>query len=112
MVARPLYTVRIASLTAGPAATTNYGPVPVGDIWVVRSIEAMNWGGASAVRNGFRVETSSQGFIFGAGPPYSWPNVPFHWDGRQVIEAAEYLAIETFDANWEISVSGYQLTAT
>ena len=77
---------------------------------MVRDVEAVRPGGALEGLAGFYVVDGAGVVIYGVGPPYPLGGWTYRWDGRQVIDNPQTLAVQVFDAAWQFRISGYDLT--
>ena len=95
--------IEVSSLTPSAAYT-----VPAGFVAVVRDLDAVSQGSV-AVAELVMVGAAGQA-IYLAFAPIS-TSMWFGWRGRQVLLAGETLHVDVANGPWDVSVSGYLLTA-
>lgn len=108
-MAPPVYSLRIFASAGLVPATGTVGPVvPAGLIYVVRDIDVFS----------HTLAVNDNLFLFNQvlGVLQEWQvhsvsdNPHQQWTGRQVYREGEQVGFRTFQGNWSIACSGYQLT--
>lgn len=101
-----LYTHRFLQLAHHAAGTITYTVPPTNTV-VLRDMDLYRGPRASGPSVGFSIENAIGGVIFASIAPLSISNMPYHWEGRQVLEATESLTVRLFDDDWSVMISGY-----
>lgn len=106
-----LYSAQLAEVVELGAGSTEVGLVPSGFVWVLRHMTATYAAVTATPLSGFRVLTGTDVRLWAIGTLGVACEVPYDYSGRQVLVAGEGLYFESSDAtNWQLIVSGYQLT--
>ena len=105
----PVYSVRLFSSGGLNAAAGVVGPiVPLGHVWIVRDIDAVEITGSSSVQmEALNPNNQPYWFISTANPQIG---ANFQWRGRQVFADGERIAFKAFSGTWSVMCSGYDLT--
>lgn len=108
-----VYTKRLGIGTFIVGSAFELDDVPDGFVWDVRDISIWTPGDGATAVGGF-----SAVVIPSAGPTTSLWTVqpalngwPYHWQGRCLLNVLDILAVSTFDDfEWDVLITGYQLT--
>lgn len=87
------------------------GPVPPGNVWVVRDIVAVAPVlGPTEGGIGLQVWTEiGNALIASWWPPFTVTGRTYRWHGRQVVNAGDTIQAECIGIDWTLAISGYQL---
>jgi hypothetical protein len=86
--------------------------VPVGFVWVVRNISALNNAGENAQMTGISFfKANDHTPFFQVLQSQCRPRGSWYYDGRVVVQAGDQVAVNILDSTpWAYQVTGYQLT--
>jgi hypothetical protein len=109
-VAPPVYSVRLGQWSLPAGATESY-TVPVGHRAIIRDVSGCIFPGPATGTN-FEFDAASTAIYVCEAPPSC--SVPFHWEGRLVLDAGESFSVSNqfgiTGARVDVAVSGYLLT--
>ena len=106
-----VYSTQLAEVVGLGAGSTQIGLVPAGNVWVVRHATATFAANTALPLQGFTLKTGTDVALWIVGPLGVATVRPYDYSGRHVLVAGEGLYFDSGDpADWEIIVSGYQLT--
>lgn len=108
-MARVVYSQRFfAGAAASPVGPV--GPVvPAGFVWVVRDVDAVVRSSGTAQME-LLGQVAGQILVLWSYPQSPVPDNNFTWRGRQVFAEGERVGINVLSGNWDVGISGYQLT--
>jgi hypothetical protein len=107
-VAGRIYSIKIAEASFEHGVITL--SVPIGFKWIVRDIDVIERSLVGSQQFG-ALGNLGQFYAFFTSP--AAPELtPFHWEGRQVFNQGDTLQFQALGGYWDLSCSGYQLTAT
>lgn len=111
-MARTLYSkVLWAQVGSTSGSGLVIGPVvPTGYIWDVRDIVAIAPGTSADAAGGFTITDGSSVPIMAVDPLFGHGGGQYHWEGRQILNEADWLQKISDVAHWSWRISGYQLT--
>lgn len=111
-MAQQVYSVRLWISNSSLGGTVFTGPqVPAGFVWVVRDVRMLNTATSANSLASPMLVTAGGNANIAASPTYSSvPGVLYQWQGRAVVQAAEFLFVHTSSSNWQWAVDGYQLS--
>ena len=106
-----VYSTQLAEVVGLGLGPTELGVVPAGNVWVVRHATATYAANTATPLGGFTLQTGTNVALWVVGPLGVATVRPYDYSGRHVLVAGEGLYFVSDDSpNWEIIVSGYQLT--
>lgn len=113
-----LYTKQLAGFSQNSELATLYAPISDGLQWVIRTMYAFNYtnegSGDAQALIGFRVTTiggdGHVNYVWKVAPPYATTQQGYLWNGTQAMLPGVGFTVESFDANWTVLVTGWELT--
>jgi hypothetical protein len=103
-----LYSKRFYAQQGVNVTTTISGP-HVGFIWIVRDITAYINNLGLGVFCLFKISSTNSVFYAASGQAFN--QSLSHFDGRVVLIPGDNIVIEPNGNNWDVQISGYELTA-
>lgn len=105
-----VYSIVMAATDLLPTGVTELGGPPDGYVWVIRDMRAVNLDTPLLYKNGFRVYSGASSTLWSLPEPFAYSGATFEWHGHQVLGADDTLSVATGETDWQLRVSGYQLT--
>ena len=98
-----------SGFSLGTGLTTLGGPPP-GFAWIVKDIIALWPDFRGYGLQGFMIHDTPGLPLFGRQYPYVSGGIVYHWSGAQVLEVPNELLVLTGENDWQLRISGYELT--
>jgi hypothetical protein len=106
----PVYTISLFSLHDLGVETVELGGPPAGFKWVIIDIAAWQNSEWYLGLNGLQVTDGLAIPFFSIQPPEARGGTIYHWEGRQVIEPSQSLAVVSLDLHWSVRATAYKLS--
>lgn len=105
---RPVFTRLLGQHFFASPASTVFGPVPAGEVWIVRDIVASNqfntWLNRLA---GLNVQVGGGIDIWRLSGSGVVGGQTYHYDGRQVVNPGDSITVNDPDGGWSIRITGF-----
>jgi hypothetical protein len=95
-------------MSLSPALPSQSVEVPDGSVIVLRDIDAYESGFTPNV--GLIVHNAASGRLCTFLTGSTWVSTNFAWRGRQVYNAGEFIEVSIGGGDWDIQLSGYELS--